>query len=78
MTGTETFIAAIVGQAVTVILAYIGYLKVTRSVTGVKSDVQVVHDAVNSNLTVAQNRNEQLTSALTAAAIPVPKSPEAV
>ena len=35
-----------------------------------------IHTAVNSNLTTAQNRNEQLTAALTSAAIPVPRSAE--
>jgi hypothetical protein len=37
---------------------------------------KATHTAVNSNLTFQQTRNEQLTAALTKAAIPVPPPPE--
>jgi hypothetical protein len=77
----------IIGQAITGVVtlgvAYIGYLKikagqkeVKQDVANVKQDVADVHTAVNSNLTVQQDRNEQLTAALTASNIAVPNSPE--
>jgi hypothetical protein len=67
---------AIIGQAITGVvtlgLAYIGYLRLKAGTDRLKNDVADVHTAVNSNLTLQQERNEQLTAALTAGGVVVP------
>lgn len=45
---------------------------------GIGREVTAVHTAVNSNLTAAQIRTEQLTSSLTDAGVPVPPHPPVV
>ena len=61
----------------------VGYLKLRLEqrktnvhVSAVSDKVEVVRQDVNSNLTTAQNRNEQLTAQLTASGIAVPETPK--
>jgi hypothetical protein len=60
-------ITEICSTVVTVATLIIGFLAQSRATSK-------VHDAVNSNLTAQQDRNEQLTRTLTAAGVVVPKS----
>lgn len=65
MTGVE--ITQICTAAVTIVTLILGFLSQRKQ-------GNQIHTAVNSNLTQAQNRNEQLTAALTASNIDVPIS----
>ena len=75
MTGTESFIAYLVGQAVVLILGYWGYRANRKSVAGVKSDVADVHTLVNNRSDQQDQRIEQLTGTLNTAGVDVPPNP---
>lgn len=75
MTGTESFIAYLVGQAVVLVLGYWGYRANRKSVSGVKSDVADVHTLVNNRSDRQDKRIEQLTSTLTSHGVDVPAKP---
>jgi hypothetical protein len=64
------------GSLTTVIITLVNTIKthnVGKAVQDVRSDVEVVRADVNNNLTVTQNRVEQLTATLTSQNMDVPK-----
>ena len=75
MTTSYQFWLAMAGIIATFVTTLLGMILNRNRTNAVSAKVDDVHTLVNSNLTVAQNRNEQLTAALTAGNVNVPVSP---
>ena len=74
MTGivVASVLTPICTMVTTIVLAYIGYLKLKTSTSEVKSDVADVHTLVNARSDNQDERIEQLTGTLTEAGMSVP------
>jgi hypothetical protein len=75
VSSTGQFWVAMAGIIATFITTVLGMVLSRNRTNVVSAKVDDVHTLVNSNLTAAQDRNEQLTAALTAGNVNVPISP---
>jgi succinyl-CoA synthetase alpha subunit len=66
-----SIVTTVCTTVVTVVTLIIGFLSLRKQ-------GNATHAAVNSNLSLQQERNEQLTAALTSANVIVPKSPQSM